>query len=112
MRVLVVDDNNDVRAATRALLVKAGHEPYLAHNVQSTLEICRVVKLEFVLLDLNLDGEDGYSLAETLRKCGLEDVQIWACSAQADDRDKRRHAGIVGHILKPITFDHIRQLIG
>jgi CheY-like chemotaxis protein len=113
MRVLVVEDSADVRAAVRKLLITAGHEPFLAHDIQSALEICRVMKPEFVLVDINLQGEDGYSLAETLRnQCGLDDVQIWALSAYADDRQRRRQAGIVGHIQKPLTFDHIRQLIG
>jgi CheY-like chemotaxis protein len=113
MRVLVVEDSGDMRAMIRTLLITAGHDPYLAHDIQSALAICRVIKPEFVLLDINLEGEDGYSLAETLRgECGLGDVQIWALSGQADNEERRRQAGIVGHILKPISFDHIRQLIG
>src|SRR5687768_4965214 len=106
MRILVVDDNEDFLFAIRALLMSAGHEPYLAHDMQAALEICRVIKPDFVFVDINLNGVDGYHLAETLRgKCGLEDIPIWALSAYADDREKRLHAGIVGHIQKPITCD-------
>jgi CheY-like chemotaxis protein len=113
MRVLIVDDCDDVRAAVRGLLMSAGHEPYLAHDVESAIEVCGAIKPEFVFLDIRLPGEDGYTLADTLRKqYGLGDVQMWALSGYADDEDRRRSSGIVGHILKPLTFNHVRTLIG
>jgi CheY-like chemotaxis protein len=113
MRVLVVEDNDDVRASVRKLLMLAGHEPFLAIDFRSAVEICRITKPEFVLLDINLPGQDGYSLAEKLRdECGLADVQIWALSGLADDSERRRKSGIVGHIQKPLSFAHIQQLIG
>lgn len=113
MRVLIVDDSDDVRAAVRGLLMTAGHEPYLAHDVESALEVCGVIKPDFVFIDIRLPGEDGYTLAATLRKqYGLESVQMWALSGYADDEERRRNSGIVGHILKPLTFNHVRTLIG
>jgi CheY-like chemotaxis protein len=113
MRVLVVEDNDNVRASVRNLLMLAGHDPFPAIDFQSALEICRIVKPEFVLLDINLSGQDGYLFAEKMRdECGLQDVQVWALSGFADDPERRRQAGIVGHIQKPISFAHIQQLIG
>jgi CheY-like chemotaxis protein len=113
MHILVVDDDEDVRATVGALLLSAGHTTSLAHDVQSALVNCHSVKPEFVLLDINLAGEDGYTLADTLRKqCGLGDVQMWALSGYADDEERRRSSGIIGHILKPLTFNHVRALIG
>jgi two-component system, OmpR family, response regulator len=113
MHVLVVDDDEDVRAAVGALLQESGHIPSLAHDLQTALAICHAVKPDFVLLDINLIGEDGYTLADTLRKqCGLDGIQMWALSGYADDEERRRNSGIVGHILKPLTFNHVRALIG
>jgi len=41
----------------------------------------------FVFLDIHLPGEDGYTLADTLRiKCGLKNVQMWALSGDVDEK--------------------------
>jgi CheY-like chemotaxis protein len=113
MHVLVIDDDEDVCASVGALLKQAGHFPSVAYDAQSAIEVCRAVKPEFVLLDINLAGENGYTLADTLhQKFGLEHVQMWALSGYADDEERRRNSGIVGHILKPLTLNHVRALIG
>jgi CheY-like chemotaxis protein len=113
MRVLVVEDDNDVLTMMRSLLTRAGHEPVLASDPHSALEACQAVKPDFALLDIGLPEMDGYRLAEKLRDdCGLGNVQMWAVSAFADNERRRRQSGIVGHIQKPISFAHIQQLIG
>jgi CheY-like chemotaxis protein len=114
MRVLVVEDNEDSLAAIAKLLTLAGHEPLLARNGNEAIAICNQTKPEFVLVDIALPNEqDGYSVAAKLRnERGLENVQIWALSAYPDLPAKRREAGIVGHIQKPLTFAHIQTLIG
>jgi CheY-like chemotaxis protein len=113
MRVLVVEDDDDVLAMIRALLTRAGHEPLLASNPHSALAACQTTRPDFALLDIGLPEMDGYSLAERLRDdCGLGNVQMWAVSSYADNERRRRQSGIVGHIQKPISFAHIQQLIG
>jgi CheY-like chemotaxis protein len=113
MRVLVVEDDDDVLAMMRSLLTRAGHEPLLASGPLSALATCKTSKPDFALLDIGLPDMDGYSLAERLRDdCGLSNVQMWAVSSYADNPRRRRQSGIVGHIQKPISFAHIQQLIG
>ena len=71
------------------------------------------MKPDFVLTDIGLPGMDGYDLAERLRQeCNLDDVPIWAVSSYPDNEERRKKAGITGHIDKPISFAHIQQLIG
>jgi CheY-like chemotaxis protein len=113
MRVLAVDDNEDVLAGVGTLLELAGHELLLAKDSEAALELCRRTSPDFVLLDIKLPGMDGYSLAEMLRdECELSNVQMWAFSGYADNPKKRRQSGIVGHIQKPLSFAHIQQLVG
>jgi CheY-like chemotaxis protein len=113
MKVLVIEDNNDVAVVIQMLLKSAGHEAMLASDADSAVELCRRVRPDFVLTDIILPGMDGYDLAVRLRKeCGLDGVPIWAVSAYPDNPERRIAAGITGHIDKPISFAHIQQLIG
>ena len=113
MKVLVIEDSNDVAVVIQMLLKSAGHHPLLASDAEGAIELCRRIKPDFVLTDIGLPGIDGYDLAVRLREeCGLEDVPIWAVSSYPDNAERRKEAGITGHIDKPISFAHIQQLIG
>lgn len=113
MKVLVIEDSNDVAVVIQMLLKSAGHQPLLASDGESALAVCRRVRPDFILTDIALPGMDGYELAVRLREeCQLTDVPIWAVSSYPDNEQRRKEAGITGHIDKPISFAHIQQLIG
>jgi CheY-like chemotaxis protein len=113
MKVLVIEDSNDVAVVIQMLLRSAGHQALLASDGESALEVCRQIKPDFILTDIGLPGMDGYELAARLRdECDLDDVPIWALSSHPDNEQRRKEAGITGHIDKPISFAHIQQLIG
>jgi CheY-like chemotaxis protein len=113
MNVLVVEDSNDVAVVMQMLLKSAGHHPLLASDAAAAIALCRQVRPDFVLTDIRLPDMDGYELARKLRdEFELEDTPIWAVSAYPDDVERRKWAGITGHIDKPISFAHIQQLIG
>jgi CheY-like chemotaxis protein len=113
MKVLVIEDNNDVAVVIQMLLKSAGHQPLIANSPTSALELCRRFKPDFVLTDIFLPEMNGYDLAVRLRKeCELAEVPIWAVSAYPDDEVRRKEAGITGYISKPISIAHIQQLIG
>lgn len=113
MKVLVIEDSNDVAVVIQMLLKSAGHQALVASDGESALALCKRVKPDFILTDIGLPGIDGYELASRLREeCQLSDVPIWAVSAHPDNAQRRQEAGITGHIDKPISFAHIQQLIG
>jgi CheY-like chemotaxis protein len=113
MKVLVIEDSNDVAVVIQMLLKSAGHQAILASDGEAALAVCRRMKPDFVLTDIGLPGMDGYELAARLRaECDLAEVPIWAVSAHPDNEPRRKEAGITGHIDKPISFAHIQQLIG
>jgi CheY-like chemotaxis protein len=113
MKVLVIEDSNDVAVVIQMLLKSAGHQALLARDGESALAVCRRDRPDFILTDIGLPGMDGYELALRLREeCQLNDVPIWAVSSHPDNELRRKEAGITGHIDKPISFAHIQQLIG
>ena len=72
MKVLVIEDSNDVAVVIQMLLKSAGHQPLLASDAASAIELCRRIRPDFVLTDIGLPGMDGYDLAVRLRR------RVWA----------------------------------
>jgi len=67
MRVLVVDDSNEVRASLSNILQEMGHEVTAAADGVEALEVARKSLPAFVLLDINIPKLNGYEVARELR---------------------------------------------
>jgi CheY-like chemotaxis protein len=66
-RVLVVDDDELVRAELAALLEPAGYEVYVAGSAEEGLLVLRRVSCHIVLTDWQLPDMDGLALCRKLR---------------------------------------------
>lgn len=114
LRVLVVDDDRDVAAASGALLVLMGHEARLAHDAAAALAAADESSPEVVLLDLGMPGTDGYTLARALRgREACAAVPIVAVSGFGRDIDLRRSedAGFAAHLVKPFEPEALERLL-
>lgn len=65
LRLLVVEDNLPLREITVAVLSEAGHH---THGFESAEAVPLSTHFDIALIDVNLPGEDGFSLAARLRK--------------------------------------------
>ena len=66
-RVLVVDDEGQIRGLLRKILIQAGHEVHTAPNAQRAIEMCSPpVSFDIVLADVVMPGIDGHELARRL----------------------------------------------
>ena len=63
-RVLVVDDEEQVRNMLRIMLVRAGHEVHVASDAKTAIEICAPPAcFDVVISDVVMPGIDGHGLA-------------------------------------------------
>ena len=114
-RVLVVDDNPDVRRATAFLLERWGHEVRSVGDGASALLVARVWHPHVVLLDIGLPGMDGFRVADALRRESLPgSPRIIAISAfyREDDARLLADAGIDQLLRKPLDASFLRSLLG
>jgi CheY-like chemotaxis protein len=109
-----VDDNVDSAESMALLLRLDGHEVRLAHDGEAALEEARSFKPDVVFLDLNLPKMDGYEVARRLRKepamSGMALVAITGYGHE-EERRRTREAGFHSHLLKPVDFDTLRELL-
>lgn len=111
-RVLVVDDNVDAAELLAAILGAEGHDVALAYDGMGAMETFERTHPDIVLLDLGLPDIDGLELARHfhVRNRG---VLLVAVTGYGDDgmRARSREAGFHHHLLKPVDFDVLRQIL-
>lgn len=86
LSILVVEDNLAMQIALEELLTSAGHRVVVSECSEAIQELS-LGQIDLVLLDINLPGEDGLSLARRLRK-SYPRLGIIMISARNTSNDK------------------------
>ena len=66
-KVLVVDDDADMRTLMRVTLTKLGHAPTLAARGADGLELAKTGEFDAIFLDVMMPDIDGYEVTRRLR---------------------------------------------
>src|SRR5438105_4014463 len=69
-KILIVEDEANLRFSIRQTLRRAGHEATEAASVHDAWAATRAAEFDLVLTDMNLSGEDGIDLIRRLREEG------------------------------------------
>ena len=109
-RVLVVEDEKDVREMLRFLLESEGHEVSIADNGVDGLAQLDSFHPDVALVDIGLPRMDGYEVARRARLLpGGKGIRLIAISGygQEKDRQRSRDAGFDLHVTKPVGYDQL-----
>ena len=106
-RILVVDDENQIRKALDVNLRTHGYEIELASTGEQALAAAAAHLPDLVLLDLGLPNIDGIDVIRGLR--GWTDVPIIVVSARFGDADKvaALDAGADDYMTKPFSINEL-----
>lgn len=113
-RILVVDDNEDAAISLAMLLKLSGHEVHTVHDGLEAVDVAATWQPDVVLLDIGLPGLDGYEAARRIREQqGNKDVMLVAVTGWGQEEDRRlaQEAGFDVHIVKPVHFDALSNLL-
>jgi two-component system KDP operon response regulator KdpE len=102
-RILVVDDEPQIRRVLRATLTSNGYEFYEARSGEEALEAIRANRFDLVLLDMNMPGMGGLETCRAIRS-GSE-VSIIMLTVRDSEQDKvaSLDAGADDYITKPFS---------
>jgi two-component system KDP operon response regulator KdpE len=106
-KILIVDDEAQIRRTLRATLVPNGYEVAGASSGEEALEVLRQEKPDLVLLDLNMPGMGGLAACREIREqC---DVAIIVLTVRDAERDKVQalDAGADDYITKPFGMPEL-----
>jgi DNA-binding response OmpR family regulator len=99
--ILVVDDDDDIRALVGELLERAGHVVIKAPDGESALKLFYSRQPDLVVLDVSMPGLDGWEVLNRIRE--LSDVPVLMLTARAEELEKVRglRAGADDYVTKP-----------
>jgi two-component system KDP operon response regulator KdpE len=102
-KILVVDDDPQIRRVMRTTLVVQGYEVADARSGEEAIEKFRDGKYDLLLLDMNMSGMDGIATCREIRSSS--DVAIVMLTVRDSEKDKvaALDAGADDYVTKPFS---------
>lgn len=113
-RVLIVDDNRDSADSLAMLLEITGNQTFMAHDGLEAIEAIEKHRPEVILLDIGLPKLSGHEVCRRVReKSWGKDIVVIALTGWGQDEDRRKseEAGFNGHLVKPVNYDELLELL-
>ena len=109
-RILIAEDNAEIRALVSSILAEEGHKVSVAQNGQQALDMMGDDAPDLLVLDIMMPQVDGYGVLKELRNTGLRDtVKILVLTAKTSESDWVRgyKLGADSYITKPFDIDEL-----
>lgn len=102
-KLLVVDDEMQIRMLIRKYAEFGGHEVTEAENGMQAVSLCRREEFDAIIMDIMMPELDGFSACREIRK--TSDVPILVLSARGEEYDKINgfEFGADDYIVKPFS---------
>lgn len=113
-RVLLVEDDDDLRLITLMQLEQCGYEAVGAANGRETLETLNQERVDIILLDVMLPDCDGHELCSRIRseEIGYHGPVIFlSCLGDGDNIVEAFRKGGNDYIVKPAKMDTLKERI-
>jgi DNA-binding response OmpR family regulator len=108
--ILVVDDEDDIRAVVRLTLTRAGFEVREAADGESALSSVEEELPDLILLDVLMPGIDGFEVCRQLRadeRTAELPILIYSAKSDAQSRQDGLDAGATDYLMKPLRPEHL-----
>lgn len=105
VKVLIVDDEEDIRELLSYNLKKEGYEVFAAENGEIGLQLMREHKPDLIILDVMMPGMDGIEVCEAIRNTlGFQQTLICFLTARNEDYSQIAglDAGADDYVAKPV----------
>jgi two-component system, chemotaxis family, chemotaxis protein CheY len=111
-RILVVDDDRDLRELLAAVLSAAGYEVLTAENGAAALSVLRTVLPDLIILDLMMPVMNGWQFREA--QTALPDyagIPVICLSGHHAARHQASALGISACVVKPFEIDDLIAVV-
>jgi two-component system alkaline phosphatase synthesis response regulator PhoP len=106
-KILVADDNENIRETLTAILEDAGHAVWTAQNGAEALRKVREISPDILILDIMMPELSGYEVCRIIKKDpDLKKTFVLMLSAkgQADEQERGKEVGADEYIVKPFNL--------
>lgn len=107
IKILVVDDETDIRKIVRLLLQKKGYSVFEANNGDLAVDFVRNEKVDFIIMDIMMPKMSGIEATAKIRE--FSKVPILFLTAKALERDKESAymSGGDDYLVKPFSSSEL-----
>ena len=113
-KLLIVDDEADVREFAANFFRKRKFEVVTAGNGAESLELLKKEKFDLLLLDIKMEGMDGLEVLSRIRQDNKELPVIMVTGKKPEEEEsykKCKVLGIAGYIHKPLELDELERVV-
>jgi DNA-binding response OmpR family regulator len=114
-KILVVDDEPDVRNLAKMILERAGYQIVTASNGVEGEEMAESEKPDLIILDVVMPGKNGLEVCQTLKNRSETrhiPIIIFSASGSRSRRDTALEAGANDFLQKPFTIKGLTDIVG
>ncbi len=110
MKILGIDDNEDILNLLKTVLASKGHDFVQASNGKDGVKLIEEQNFDAILLDLAMPGFSGQDVVESLKKSNKLNEQNIIIFTASDATDNEvdvllQYDGITSCIRKPVDID-------
>jgi two-component system alkaline phosphatase synthesis response regulator PhoP len=105
-KILIADDNENIREALTYLLEDEGYKLWLAKDGAETLKKVREVRPDILFLDIMMPEVNGYDVCRTIKAdAALKSTYVIMLTAkgQVAEQERGREVGADEYIVKPFS---------
>jgi len=107
MKVLVIDDEPQIRRALRAGLERSGHTVSLAASGEEGLDMAAIQTPDLVILDLAMPGTDGFEVCRQLREWTRAPIIVLTVREGEADKICALDLGADDYLTKPFSLGEL-----
>jgi len=105
-RVLLVDDQPELRRLVRRALIKAGYTVVEAWNGRVAVELAQQLRFDVVISDVRMPDMSGFELLEALQELDPElPVVLTSGSLDGHDSPAEAHSVAFAFLAKPVPLE-------
>ena len=109
-KILIAEDERDIRDLVAFTLRFAGHEVFTATNGEEALEMAPKVNPDLILMDVRMPRMTGYEACKAMKvNSELKDIPVVFLSAKGQESEIQQglDAGAEKYLLKPFAPDYL-----
>jgi two-component system KDP operon response regulator KdpE len=110
-RILVVDDEPQIRRVMKTALTAHGYEAYEARTGEEALEMLRESNSDLILLDMNMSGMGGMAACRSIRAVSETPIIVLSVRDREQDKIAALDAGADDYMTKPFSVNELMARI-
>ena len=99
--LLIVDDDERIRGLLQKFLMRHGFFVSTARDAAHARRVLAGLDFDLIVLDVMMPGEDGLSLAQSIREAGETPILLLTAKGETEERIAGLEAGADDYLVKP-----------